>query len=382
MSRIGKTNGLFLAAAITIGLLSASFVLAEKGGRAEGGKGGGKPGDNTLLPGVIYFEKCFNCGTPDFFTHLYRMNTLGIESTPLALPDNFGGAQSNNVYGSDEHHWYLYFRDVRTDVITNPDGSESTRTWHELFASPNGVDEIQVTDFTTDENFIILTHDTSTIAWSTGDDLFFSFPARDRVENKGGLYRIRVGADDLEAAFNGKPSPISFPVAANDPDLVELIWDSPRSMDFRRHHWSPTGDRLVFVMNDTDDERDEDLWLLDLTNADGPVHLWTDSSSSAHPRWSPDGSMLVFADLGDLILMNPDQPNDWSILVSGWFNANSEPAWSLDGSHIAFVQLDVTNRRGFIYRIFRVPVTGGKPMDISKELDKFVPKRLIGWKFE
>ncbi len=72
---------------------------------------------------------------------------------------------------------------------------------------------------------------------------------------------------------------------------------------------------VTWPMNDLIDETDDDLWLLDLTNPDGPVHLWSDSTSSSHPRWSPDGSMLVFVDLGDLILMDPDQPNDWSILA-------------------------------------------------------------------
>jgi TolB protein len=101
---------------------------------------------------------------------------------------------------------------------------------------------------------------------------------------------------------------------------------------FSGPRWSPDGTKLVF--GDWQGER-ADVWVIGADGA-GLTNLTNDHGGQAgDPAWSPDGARLAFASEGDIWVMNAD--GSGKRVVSGPDLDDASPAWSPDATKIAFV---------------------------------------------
>ncbi len=104
---------------------------------------------------------------------------------------------------------------------------------------------------------------------------------------------------------------------------------------------SPDGKRVLYVRQFADilaDQRRSNLWIV---NADGSGHrpLTTGNHSDSAPRWSPDGSQILFLSDRD------GSPQIWRrymdsgqmAKITSVTSAPSAPAWSPDGTQISFL---------------------------------------------
>lgn len=135
--------------------------------------------------------------------------------------------------------------------------------------------------------------------------------------------------------------------------------------------FSPDGRFLICQQTDMDDTSGENgLWKIPLNNVSGANQIY--SGVAEHPRWSPDGQLVVFdADTGKSIKMIPAEggepiaflPETVQIMNGGL------PCWSPDASQIAFIEgssisLCVFNSRtGEVNSLYReegmLPLPGG-----------------------
>lgn len=101
--------------------------------------------------------------------------------------------------------------------------------------------------------------------------------------------------------------------------------------------WSPDGSKIVFWKINSGPK---DIWVM---NADGsnPVRLTNGGGENLEADFSPDGSRIVFrrntGDGGDLWIMNADGTGA-SLLYAG-DRQDSDARWSPDGTRIAFVRI-------------------------------------------
>ena len=88
--------------------------------------------------------------------------------------------------------------------------------------------------------------------------------------------------------------------------------------------WSPDGTKIVFWAQPSGSD---DIYTM---NADGSnvVNL---NVAGSDPNWSPDGSKIVFTGGAGIVVMNADGSNQTRLTSEG-----QSPAWSPDGSKIVF----------------------------------------------
>lgn len=98
--------------------------------------------------------------------------------------------------------------------------------------------------------------------------------------------------------------------------------------------WSPTGDRLAYVQNWSEDTLEGQISLV-RPNGDDP-HTVIQGDS---PDWSPDGKTLVYVRNGAIWTVNADGSDAQRLIPNG-----HSPAWSRDGEMIAFMRTDKCGR--------------------------------------
>jgi len=109
-----------------------------------------------------------------------------------------------------------------------------------------------------------------------------------------------------------------------------------------------------------------DLWVMDLTDIENPTQLTTSQAADVEPRWSPDGTQIVFSSnedrqYNDIFLINADGTERRRLL--DWPDSHEwGPAWSPDGKLIVF-----TSEKPGNYDLFVMPPDGSQePLNLTQ----------------
>ena len=341
-------------------LLIGSSALSAQGNKG-GGKGGGKGG--AVPPGVLYV---YHLGD------VYSMKPNGKEQTFL-----FDG-QGLTVEPSHGHHgglrWFLQFRPIAGQ--TYPDGV----TRHELFAINECGKLLQLSN---DPNLQfaerlkpgdgVSTLNNSSPRWAP-DDSSVGYAARlwhtDPVTAEAtiverGIYSITFATNVAE---------MTSPVAPTL--LLELEAFANGFPDLFGFDWSPDQSRLTYNSS-------KGHFIVDLATG-----LKTQVSDGArNPRWSPDGSMIVY--LADGFVNTMDVVTGAVTPIKAWGSA-FEPLnkgrirhvlWAPSSAHLTFRRFGGFGRGGRLTGldsdIFRMTATGSEETRLKVGLDFAMP---IGWR--
>jgi len=136
------------------------------------------------------------------------------------------------------------------------------------------------------------------------------------------------------------------PLGGSPTLLVPNASDPAISPDGRRIAFGrpgPSGEARIMVA--PLDAPDRARWLT--TDDDGTY-------SHGHPRWSPDGKWLAYADANDLWVVSSEGGRPHRVTTSTDYEAS--PAWSSDGRHLIY-----QSGRGNTLALWRVAIDGGEP---------------------
>ncbi len=134
-------------------------------------------------------------------------------------------------------------------------------------------------------------------------------------------------------------------------DCWASLYFIPGNADDIAPAWSPDGKRIAFVSGHSKLATsfvDTDIFIMDKDGQN--VARWKgslDNSSDNYPRWSPDGSSIVFSsspysevagtETADIFMASANSDHEAKITNLTMQEAvNSDPSWSPDGSRIVF----------------------------------------------
>jgi Tol biopolymer transport system component len=150
--------------------------------------------------------------------------------------------------------------------------------------------------------------------------------------------------DSQRVAFASSKGSASWDIWVINVDGSELRQLTTSAGTDWQPSWSPDGSKIAFSSG----EDDPDIWVMD---ADGgnKTQLTTGSASYGHPAWSPDGSLIAFdsvtlGPVGNIWIMNADVTAITKLTKSAtprftcepvWIKYE-EPRWSPDGTTLLF----------------------------------------------
>jgi dipeptidyl aminopeptidase/acylaminoacyl peptidase len=223
-----------------------------------------------------------------------------------------------------------------------------------------------------------------------------------------GLILLCIALVLLRQQFAEAAAATSHPFTVRDLLAMERISDP---------QVSPDGRRIVFVNRVTDPDENKgrnDLWLVNVDGS-GLRRLTTHPAGSSSPRWAPDGQSVYF------LSSRSDSGQVWKIAVDGGEGEQVTKlpldvegfCLSADGSQLVLAlevfvdcetlkqtkeRLDEKDKRqasGRVYdhlfvrhwdrwkdgrrsHLFALPVAGGEPVDLMKDMEADVPSKPFG----
>jgi dipeptidyl aminopeptidase/acylaminoacyl peptidase len=114
---------------------------------------------------------------------------------------------------------------------------------------------------------------------------------------------------------------------------VRVLTDGPADND-RSPRWSPDGQSIAFISNRADSD---DVWVID-ADGNNPRRLTAGPGERADPHWSPDGQWLAYTQLlhTDVdVWVLPSSGGTPRRLTHG--GVNRAPRWSPDGTRLLYV---------------------------------------------
>lgn len=214
-----------------------------------------------------------------------------------------------------------------------------------------------------------------------------SMPGVARVEHTDVMYAVvealSEGTFTLSATVEGKSASLTLTVTAKPThDLIYNRWKDGASEIFtlstlnpseapvkinagnvsREPSPSPDGTQLVFAVsqtNPTTGEMQNDLYIV---NRNGMNMRWLTRMSGLEdqPKWSPDGTKILFHAMVDakidLYTINPDGSGltNLTSFIGAEMTDKNYPAWSPNGDRIVF-----TGAVGGKYKLYTIDVNGG-----------------------
>lgn len=161
-----------------------------------------------------------------------------------------------------------------------------------------------------------------------GKIIFMSVPPREGPE--------------LPAEGDGVPRPPRYVMNADGSGRMPLA--SPDAPEFVRSALlyggvvSPDGSRVLFFEATVPEQGLSDLFVANVDGS-GRTKITETPAQYSFPAWSPDGTRIVFAGPGGILIANADGSG---LVDLGQRGAAGWPSWSPDGEHISFLshQLD------------------------------------------
>ena len=165
----------------------------------------------------------------------------------------------------------------------------------------------------------------------------------------------QLHADPQRDIYTIDPKTMSVMNLTNSPDT----YDSQPA-------WSPDGSKVIFTsVSSAGTERIAGIWVIGHNGADSVELARLDSKTRFHetPRWSPDGSQILF------VCDNNGSPDIWVMDARGSNVMNltrhlardTDPRWSPDGDAVAFV----SDREGGVFDIFVMAPDGTELMQLT-----------------
>ena len=145
--------------------------------------------------------------------------------------------------------------------------------------------------------------------------------------------------------------------------IVDIVTDEHTAMEYTLSddegpRWSPDGSLIVYTMWDWDategGEGFNDIFVI-RPDGTGRANLTNHVARDFAPAWSPDGTKIAFAshredEWGDIFVMDSDGSNPVNLTLDGRKSQDINPSWSPDGSLIVFTRIGkgifVTNSDG------------------------------------
>ena len=152
-----------------------------------------------------------------------------------------------------------------------------------------------------------------------------------------GLVQLGLSGTLLDVAPDGKRIAFTSTQHVAVSDMDGRNWRSLTAGITGRHiapRWSPDGSRILFW---TDRDGNPEVYVM---NADGtnPVNLTKNPAEDLEATWSPDGARIAFRSQrsggGDIYVMRADGSEVTRLTQEAGQDAN--PRWSPDGTRIAF----------------------------------------------
>ncbi len=327
--------------------LLAFALVAFAGALALAGKpsGGGGTGGGT-----VYYS--YQGGT-------WSMNADGTGKT--ALPAGVGGEPSIALHGGQR--WFAQVRDIPGE--TYPDGGKRK----EIFAVR--ADGALVRQLTTGPDLQVL----DPVRWKPGD-AGISWVARrwsGGAVVEGGIY----AADVLFDAAGNVTGLMAQPAA---PAVVAGL-DSSLTPDVKGHDWSPDGSQVAHERWNSSNSYE--IRISDLSGSSRRL-----VAGGSQPRWSPDGSKIVYTNVG-ICTISPDGSGAKTVIKNTSGLHYHTPVWSPSASHLACGSTVYTSsgEGGALVRpipsdIRRATAAGGSLTKLTSDLQQGPRYRkvLLGWR--
>ncbi len=173
--------------------------------------------------------------------------------------------------------------------------------------------------------------------------------------NGAQIYKIKTNGDSLTQltsegrnffpAFSPDGHWITYDSNADSPNGMKFIWKmkvdgsdtrriayEPAMGEIRMPHWSVDGEKIVHVRYLVDTFSSE-VFVMD-TSGTNPLRLTFNNASDYYPKYSPDGSKIVFVSNAQIWVMDSSGNNLLQLTLKG----GNYPAWSPDGNYIVFTR--------------------------------------------
>ncbi len=153
------------------------------------------------------------------------------------------------------------------------------------------------------------------------------------VASAGSLWKGHTpayGASNGLIAYESYDGTVDQIYTANSDGSNIQALTSGSSQDSFESVWSPDGSKIAFV---ADPSNNPQIMVMD-ANGSNITQLTNNTNGNYDPRWSPDGTRIVFTSNNQIAVMNADGSDSQTMTNDP--NGDSNPAWSPDGSKILF----------------------------------------------